>query len=115
MRKRFLERISGGVPVSDDDPVLQLIEIGIKEFKLAQPSPEYPADRELRAITIPVLALIAGRSAIHNPQLAVQRARTLIPKAEVELWQDASHAISGEYAEQVNARILSFIDNHTTK
>jgi pimeloyl-ACP methyl ester carboxylesterase len=113
VRKGFLEKISGGAPISDDDPVAQLIESGIKEFKLAQPTPEYPGASELRAITIPVLALIAGRSAIHNPEHAVQRAKTLLPEAEVELWPDASHAISGECAEQVNARILKFIGKHT--
>lgn len=114
MRKWFLDWIGGGAPVPDDDPVAHLIEIGIQEYKLAQPAPEYPSDSELCSITMPVLALIAGRSVVQNPEHAVRRAKALIPDAEVELWHTASHAISGECAEQVNARILRFIDDHTT-
>lgn len=113
-RKWFLDWIGGGASVPDDDPIAHLIEIGIQEYRLAQPAPEYPSDSELRSMTMPVLALIAGRSVVQNPEQAMCRAKALIPEAEVELWHTASHAISGECAEQVNARIQRFVDDHST-
>lgn len=110
VRPWFLNWIAGGIPVAKDDPVAHLIALGMQEYTSVLPAPPYPGDQQLRSIGVPVLALLAGRSVVHNAEHARQRAQTLIPRVEAELWPIASHAISGECAEQVNARILQFID-----
>lgn len=109
LRTRFLSWISGGAPVQADDVIARLISVGLDEFRMALPVPAYPSDRELRSLTVPMLALIGGRSTVHDPVAALRRARALLPTGEAELWPGASHAISGECAARVNARVLEFV------
>ncbi|MEU5265467.1 alpha/beta fold hydrolase [Amycolatopsis sp. NPDC021455] len=113
-RPAFLSWISGGVSVPADDPVAAVIDAGIRDYRIGAPPPEYFTDEQLHSIRIPVLALIAGRSVIHRAPAALARARTLIPQVQAELWPDASHALSAESADEVNARVLRFVDAVTT-
>jgi hypothetical protein len=61
-------------------------------------------DDELRSLNIPVLALIAGQSVMLDAALVTSRARCLLPRGQIELWADASHAISGEYSFEIAER-----------
>lgn len=111
MRQWFLRWISGDEPVSDTDPVAKVIEAGMTEYKMLIPIPTYPSDAELASIKMPVLAIVAGRSTIHDPQKAFYRAKTVLHDGQAELWEHASHAISGECADEVNARLLKFVEH----
>ncbi|MFF0243420.1 alpha/beta fold hydrolase [Streptosporangium sandarakinum] len=109
-RRRLLSWISGGADASEDEPVANLISAGMRDFTAFLPPPTYPTDDQVAGLDVPVLALIAGRSIIHDPRKATLRARRLLARGVVELWPDASHAINGEFPERVNARVLAFID-----
>ncbi|OLT14697.1 hypothetical protein BJF78_17675 [Pseudonocardia sp. CNS-139] len=109
VRNRMLSWISGGAPV-EDEPAAAVIAAAMREYRMGVPPPAYPSDAALRGLRVPALVLIAGRSRIHHPRKAYERARALLPDAQVELWPHASHAISGECAAQVNERILGFTD-----
>ncbi|WP_432931121.1 alpha/beta fold hydrolase [Microbispora sp. CA-135349] len=109
-RRRLLSWISGGADTSGDDPVAALISAGMRDFTAFLPPPTYPSDEEVAAVGIPTLAVIAGRSIIHDPGRAAERARRLLSRGTVELWPDASHALNGEFPERVAARVLAFID-----
>jgi pimeloyl-ACP methyl ester carboxylesterase len=110
LRKKFLSWIAGGATISENDPIAKLIATGIKYYKAQLPFPAYPSDELIKKITIPILVVMAGRSIVHNSHKAVERAKRLLPNAQVECWEDASHAINGEFPEKMNFRILSFID-----
>jgi hypothetical protein len=70
--------------------------------------PKSFTDDQLRSLDCPVLALIAGRSVMLDAARAAARARNLLPRGQVELWADASHAINGEYpAEIAEQRVRS--------
>jgi pimeloyl-ACP methyl ester carboxylesterase len=71
--------------------------------------PSFFTDEQLRSISVPMLALIAGRSVIHNPVAAHARAQRLVPGIQAELWPDATHSISAETPVEVNERVLRFI------
>ena len=73
------------------------------------PQPKLPTDQDLRALNVPVLALIAGRSIIHKPKAAFARAQATLPNGSVELWPDASHAINGEFPDEIAARVKDFL------
>ncbi|MFI7106960.1 alpha/beta fold hydrolase [Nonomuraea sp. NPDC050227] len=109
-RRKLLSWISGGADASGDEPIANLISAGMRDFTSFLPPPSYPADDQVAGVEAPVLALIAGRSIIHDPGKAGQRARRLLSHGVVELWPDASHASNGEFPERVNSRILTFID-----
>ncbi|MFJ7217905.1 alpha/beta fold hydrolase [Amycolatopsis sp. NPDC098790] len=108
-RPAFIRWISGGADVAPDDPVAAVIEAGMRTYRIALPTPELLTDDQLRSIGIPVLALIAGRSVIHDAAKAGARARALLPDTRVEVWPDATHAIAGEAADAVNDRVLAFL------
>ena len=36
-----------------------------------------------------------------------------VPNIQIENWPGASHAMNGEFPEEVNARILAFVDQHS--
>ncbi|WP_431922007.1 alpha/beta fold hydrolase [Amycolatopsis tucumanensis] len=102
----FLAWISGGAEVAEDDPVATVIDEGMRTYRIAPPTPALFTDARLRGLTVPVLALIAARSVIHDRRRAATRARELLPDARVELWP---RAIAGESADEVNARVLEFL------
>ncbi|WP_306364062.1 alpha/beta fold hydrolase [Nocardia sp. CC227C] len=108
-RPSFLAWIAGGAEVAEADPVATVIDEGMRTYRIALPTPVLLSDAQLRGMTVPVLALIAGRSVIHDGQRAATRASDLLPDARVELWPTATHAIAGESAAEVNARVLEFL------
>jgi hypothetical protein len=55
--------------------------------------------------------VIAGESVMHRPQAAYQRARTEVPGIRAELWPAATHAVSGQFAAEINTRLLGFVDS----
>ena len=75
---------------------------------LRQPVPTRFTASQLRALDVPVLARIAGRSVIHDAKRAAETARNLLPRGQVELWPDASHAINGEYPEKITEMAAAF-------
>ncbi|OLO99087.1 alpha/beta hydrolase [Mycolicibacterium porcinum] len=110
-RRRVHSWIAGGSDMTDAEIESALIDAGAKDFTLRTPMPQLFTDEQLRGIDVPVLALIAGRSVMLDPQRAVARARKLLPRGQIELWADASHAINGEYPEEIAERAGRFWDD----
>jgi pimeloyl-ACP methyl ester carboxylesterase len=108
-RPSFLRWTAGGAEVPADDPVSTIIDEGMRTFKITLPLPKLFTDEQLRSVRLPVLALLAGRSVMHDAPRAFARAKALLPDARVELWPAATHAIAGESPAEVNARILEFV------
>ncbi len=108
-RPAFLAWINGGRAVSPDDPVAAVVDAGMRTYRIAAPVPEYLTDDHLRSIDIPALVVVAGRSVIHHPQPAYDRARTLIPHCRAELWPAATHSLPAESPHEVDGRLLSFL------
>lgn len=108
LRRRVLRWIAGGTEVDDSVAVAALIASGTRDFVLRQPVPTLFTADQLRALDVPVLAVIAGRSVIHDAERAAATARKLLPHGQIELWPDASHAITGEYPERIAERAAAF-------
>ena len=116
LRKKVVKWISGGADLDESVAVASLIAAGAHDFVMRQPLPTRFTPEQLKSLDIPVLALIAGRSVIHDARRAAETAAKLLPRAEVELWPHASHAISGEYADEIGERAHRFwnrIDSET--
>ncbi len=111
VRRRILSWISGGADVDELVPEAQLISAGASDFVLHLPPPRPITDDQLCFLDVPVLALIAGRSVMLDAARAAARARNLLPRGQVELWPDASHAINGEYPDEIAERAGSFWDD----
>ena len=111
LRRRVLRWIAGGADADDSVPEAALIAAGSSDFVLRSAMPKLFTDDQLRSLDIPVLAFIAGRSVIHDAKRAAARARNLLPDGKVEFWADASHAINGEYPDEIAEESQRFWDD----
>jgi pimeloyl-ACP methyl ester carboxylesterase len=100
--------IAGGADVDESLPEAALISAGSTDYVLRKAMPKSFTDYQLRSLDVPVLALIAGRSVMLDAARATARARDLLPRGQVELWADASHAINGEYPAEIAERAGAF-------
>lgn len=104
--RRFLNWLVG--PALADGPAMRVVLAGIVSYKNKLPPQFRLSAGDLRTVTLPILAVFAGRSVAHNARKAVDRARALWPHAEVELWAEAGHHLGGD----IERRVLDFIGRH---
>ncbi|RKT84873.1 Pimeloyl-ACP methyl ester carboxylesterase [Saccharopolyspora antimicrobica] len=107
-RDGFNSYTAGGAPV-EDVPVARMIEAGMQHYQLRLPQPTRITEEQLAGLDVPVLALIAGRSVMHDPEVAAATAERALPAAAVRVYPEASHAINGEYPDQIAADIAEFV------
>ncbi|MDZ4232941.1 MAG: alpha/beta fold hydrolase [Dietzia sp.] len=110
VRRWFLGWVSGGADVDDALPEARLIDAAMADFVLRLPPPKMITDDQLRGLSPPVLAFLGGRSVMLDAHRAARRARTLVPHAQVQVYRDASHAINGEYADEIADHAHRFWD-----
>lgn len=108
-RNTLLSWISGGAQAPQDLPEGKLIASGMRDFAAFLPVTKKPSAEQLSALTMPFLGIFAGRSIVHNARKLAARARKVLPAAQIEVWPEASHAISGEFAEEISARMAKFL------
>lgn len=109
-RRGVMRWIAGGADVDHAGPVATLIDAAATDFVVRTPMPRLFVDDQLRSLRTPVLALLAGRSVMLDARRAAARARRLLARGQVEVWPDASHAINGEYPQQIADRLGRFLD-----
>lgn len=108
-RDSFNSYTAGGYEV-EDVPVAEMIESGMKHYRMVQPQPTPFTPEQLGQIDVPVLAIIAGRSVMHDPPTAERTAKEALPEGRVVVFPDASHAVNGEYPQEVADEIGTFLD-----
>lgn len=108
IRQWLLSWISGGAKADESVPEAQLIASGMRDFVQIPVQPKQPTVEQLRAVTVPLLVILAGDSIVHDSCRAAERARE-VPGAEVEIWPGHSHAINGEAPEEIAARVDRFL------
>ncbi len=113
LRDRLLSWTAGGASTGDV-PEARLIAAGMAGYVGRLPLPTRPTSAELAGLTVPTLALLAGRTIAHSPRTAMSTART-VPNVEAELWPQATHAINGEYPEEIAARVNRFVDSRARR
>lgn len=106
-RDSFNSYTAGGAPV-EDVPAARMIEAGTQHYRLRLPAPARIDEERLAGIDVPVLALIAGRSVMHDPAVAAATATRVLGAEQVRVYDDASHALNGEYPQEIAADIDAF-------
>ncbi len=107
-RDDFASWTANDAPVKDV-PVARMIEAGLQSYVVKLSAPTRPADDRLRAVTAPVLLLVAGKSRMHDAAEVAAKAQALLPHATVKTYPDASHAINGEHPDEIAADIATFL------
>jgi pimeloyl-ACP methyl ester carboxylesterase len=107
-RDDFANWTAGGAPVKDV-PVAQMIEAGMQTYALSLPAPSrIPPDR-IAAIRQPVMVIMAGRSPMHDSAAAADLARRSLQLGTIRVYPEASHAINGEYPDEIAVDIGAFL------
>ncbi|TCO26645.1 pimeloyl-ACP methyl ester carboxylesterase [Kribbella steppae] len=104
---RYLQWVAGGVPIQQ--PAGRLVMAGLRDYRMKLPMPSYGTDDALRSVQVPTLALLGGRSVVHDPLKAAHRAQSFLPDNQTELWPEAGHGLPAEFPEQFNTRLLEFL------
>jgi pimeloyl-ACP methyl ester carboxylesterase len=108
-RDSFNSYTAGGAPV-EDVPVANMIESGMKNYTLHLPRPTLIGEGALGGLTMPVLALLAGESVMHDVDASRKVAERVFQDGVVKVYPNASHAINGEHPNEVAADIAAFLD-----
>ncbi|QBS39377.1 alpha/beta fold hydrolase [Nocardia sp. CS682] len=108
-RDDFNSWTAGGAPV-EDVPVADMIEAGMQTYALHLPAPTEFSDDQLKSLKMPILVLLAGRSVMHDSAAAARRAESVLADATVRVYPDASHAINGEYPDEIASATAAFLE-----
>jgi pimeloyl-ACP methyl ester carboxylesterase len=93
-------------------PVADMIEAGMKNYTIRQPTPKRITEPQLAGLPMPVLAIIAGRSVMHDPAKARSTAERALRTKTVVFYPDASHAVNGEYPDRIATDLRTFLAAH---
>jgi len=107
-RDSFTSWTANGAPV-EHDPVADMIATGMETYALKLPAPNRLSRNQLRDLKMPVLVIVAGCSPMHNAAAVAEEARAALREGQVEVYPGASHAINGEYPEQIAADLTAFL------
>lgn len=108
-RDSFNSYTAGGAPV-EDVPVADMIESGMKHYTLRLPQPALIGEKALRGLKMPVLAILAGESVMHDAAASRRTAERVLRNGTVKVYPAASHAISGEHPAEIAADLAAFLD-----
>ncbi len=109
-RDSFSSWTAGGAPVRDV-PVADMIEAGMQTYVMKLPAPQRIPAEQLSSLDVPVLAIMAGESVMHDATQGADTAKDVLVHGRVKLYPDASHAINGEYPDEIAADVFAFLDS----
>lgn len=98
-----------GAPMNQIDPIDRLGWTSIQTFRVRQQPPQLPDRADLSSIEAPMLAILAGRSRVHDAQKAA-RGTNAVPGAQVEIWSDVGHCLHAERPRRLAVRLQEFTD-----
>ncbi|MEV4718839.1 alpha/beta hydrolase [Micromonospora noduli] len=107
-RDSFTSWTANGAPV-EDVPVARMIEAGMQAYVMKLSAPTRPSEDQLAAVDVPVLVLMAGKSRLHDAGEAAKLAERSLTHGTVKTYPDASHALNGEYPNEIAADISAFL------
>ncbi|WP_430789376.1 alpha/beta fold hydrolase [Actinoplanes sp. G11-F43] len=108
-RESFASWTANDAPVADV-PVADMIEEGLRAYAMKLATPTRPDRDRLAALTVPALVLMAGESRMHDAEAAAGYAGRVLPRATVKTYPEASHAINGEYPQEIAVDVATYLN-----
>jgi pimeloyl-ACP methyl ester carboxylesterase len=87
-----------------------MIRLGVRAYRIRRPVPLPLSDAELSTVRTPLHLVLGKRSLLVHPQLQVERVPRLVPGARVEIVSSTGHGPQIDHADEVNRRMLDFMD-----
>ncbi len=106
----MVEYLLNGEKLPQGNPFVETINMARDDFYFGTAFPLGTREKALKALTCPVLAIMAGKSPLHDGDTAMRNGREWVSNIEIENWQDATHALTYMLAHEVNSKIKLFIN-----
>ncbi|MFD1831336.1 alpha/beta fold hydrolase [Streptomyces desertarenae] len=87
-----------------------MIRTGVRAYRIRRPAPLPLTEDELAAIRTPLYLVLGKRSLLVHPQRQAERIPRLIPGARAEIVSGTGHGPQIDHADEVNRRMLDFMD-----
>jgi pimeloyl-ACP methyl ester carboxylesterase len=97
------------MPGLEDKRVMRMVLGGQINHPFRLPSDILLSDDDLRAITVPTLLLMGGKSEIYRPEEVLARARATMPNLEAAVIPDVGHAMPIDPNAGVGRRVDDFL------
>ncbi|GAA2405379.1 alpha/beta hydrolase [Streptomyces glaucosporus] len=88
-----------------------MIRLGVRAYRIRRPAPLPLSEAELSGIRTPLYLVLGKRSLLVHPQRQAERIPRLIPGARAEIISNTGHGPQIDHAEEVNRRMLDFMDS----
>lgn len=112
VREHALSRIGGTdeewAEGDDADPVALMIASGTEHFNAVLPTPSVLSDEQAERLTMPVYVAIAGQDSLAGGAELAEKVSGLLPHAQVQLWEDATHSLPMQEADELRAVLEEF-------
>lgn len=109
-RDRALAEIGGTSPEDvrgDGGPMVELIDAASTGYAAALPLPKELTDEQWQAITAPVRLDLGGQQSLSGAD-AADRIRGLLPGAQVTVWENGTHSLPMDEAEEFGRLLPTF-------
>ncbi|AIA01110.1 alpha/beta fold hydrolase [Streptomyces noursei] len=87
-----------------------MIRAGVRAHRIRRPSPLPLSDAELSTIRTPLYLVLGKRSLLVHAKRQLERVPRLIPGARAEILTGTGHGPQIDHADEVNRRMLRFMD-----
>lgn len=105
-----LRRLHMNADLLEDKRVRRYGSLGLTRYRRGLPKGVTPVtDAELGATNAPTLLLLGEHSEVHNSRAVAARVRAAMPNVDAELVNGAGHALPITKADEVAARLRSFL------
>ena len=88
-----------------------MIRLGVRAYRIRRPAPLPLSEDELSTIHTPLYLALGKRSLLVHPHRQVERVPRLIPGTRAEIIADTGHGPQIDHADEINRRMLSFMDS----
>lgn len=103
--------INGASTTRNYDELLQVYMLGMTGARSTNViRPVFGGD-EWKELQMPVLLLVGDHEIMYEPIKAIREAKRRFPNLQAELIRDAGHFLLTDQAEQVNQKVMAFLDN----
>ncbi|MER7985341.1 alpha/beta fold hydrolase [Streptomyces noursei] len=87
-----------------------MIRAAVRAHRIRRPAPLPLSDAELSTIRTPLYLVLGKRSLLVHPTRQLERVPRLIPGARAEIITETGHGPQIDHADEVNRRMLRFMD-----
>lgn len=98
----------GGVENDGTDPIARMIAAGTEHFAASLPNPSVLSEVEAANLSMPVYVAIADHESLAGGTAAAERAREILPRGTVVVWEQTTHSLPLQVADPLDAALHAF-------